>query len=604
MGVNIKKAIGLWCTVLLVACGGGAAGDEDLVASLVDTVAAADFDGDGIPDSEDDDIDGDGLLNDDELSKNLNPFDPDTDDDDVGDAVDNCPLTSNTAQDDADNDGVGNACVDDNDSDGLSDRDESKVYGTDPNRADSDGDGWDDPYEALTSKTNPLRADSDGDDVSDPHDAFPHDPEEWDDTDGDGVGDRQDNCPEHANPTQRNTDAKYADDGLLAPDGESVVADDIGDACDEDRDGDRTAATYVDVINGSDDNLGTFAEPVQSVTRALEIAADYEDDIYLAAGRYNVGAVTWPDGAHVRGGYATGYTARLVKSPDVAFDTVLYRSEANATIELAGRQDIRFDGVRIEQAAVEGDVATVTLSGSGVSFIDSIIELAPAALNAVAIQAQAQSALTLERSMVRTPSDAEVDDAAGVVLESSSGRIVNNVMIVEGREHSRGVVAAADDVVVVHNTIVSGLTDSALSSAVELRGVGTVVANNILVTRDADDQAALRCVDGDAQGAVLEHNVLASFDGLAPQAVAVNCFGEAYAADEFAVNEVTFSSSTLRNHTASPTAILPELLDVADWSVRPLVDVGAANADLNIKHDVQDNYAGASRSAATVPGAW
>lgn len=44
-------------------------------------------------------------------STTANPFGPDTDADEVGDACDNCPYDANSFQEDADADGVGDACV-------------------------------------------------------------------------------------------------------------------------------------------------------------------------------------------------------------------------------------------------------------------------------------------------------------------------------------------------------------------------------------------------------------------------------------------------------------------------------------------------------------
>lgn len=88
--------------------------------------------------------------------------------------------------------------VPDRDGDGLSDQDETEVYGTRPNIIDTDNDGLSD-YVEVHIGTDPLRADTDGDGLSDAEEVngFTHagqrwypNPEEMD-SNGDGLGDGQ-----------------------------------------------------------------------------------------------------------------------------------------------------------------------------------------------------------------------------------------------------------------------------------------------------------------------------------------------------------------------------------------------------------------------------
>lgn len=94
-----------------------------------------DYDGDSIPDDEDDDMDGDGVIDflDGEVFDNClrcmslntcdldmdglgDPCDKDDDNDGYTDDVDNCPRIANSRQEDADQDKVGTLCdVDDAD---------------------------------------------------------------------------------------------------------------------------------------------------------------------------------------------------------------------------------------------------------------------------------------------------------------------------------------------------------------------------------------------------------------------------------------------------------------------------------------------------------
>ena len=176
------------------------------------------------------DVDGD---------KQGDACDTDLDGDTVPNTVDNCPLVANPDQLDTDINGVGDACEGDLDGDGFADATDNCPSVTNADQDDQDTDGEGDACD--------LDVDGDGADFVD--DCDDRDPdvaaiiEYYEDVDGDGYGESgsttsecsnsaptgyaplsDDNCPDDPNPDQDDTD----DDGL-------------GDACDQDQDGDGVA---------------------------------------------------------------------------------------------------------------------------------------------------------------------------------------------------------------------------------------------------------------------------------------------------------------------------------------------------------------------------
>lgn len=191
----------------------------DRVLTVFDC-SAVDDDGDGMPsywerlnglnpfdpaDAGYDD-DNDKLTNLEEYRHGTNPRDPDTDD---GGVIDGEEVLQGTnprdvpADDPLDKDG-----------DGLTDRDETLVWKTDPNLADTDDGGVNDGDEVLKFNTDPLDpnddGDIDGDGLSDYEETntYGTDPNNAD-TDGGGVNDGDE--------VFRGTDPLYADDDLIDP---------------------------------------------------------------------------------------------------------------------------------------------------------------------------------------------------------------------------------------------------------------------------------------------------------------------------------------------------------------------------------------------------
>ncbi|XP_023227944.1 cartilage oligomeric matrix protein-like [Centruroides sculpturatus] len=197
-----------------------------------------DADGDGLGDACDEDADGDNIPNNpDNCPLVPNPNQEDTDEDSpdrLGDACDNCPTVPNADQLDSDGDGIGDACDQDIDNDGIHNLLDNCRAIPNGDQVDRDGDGLGDVCDNCPSVPNPDQEDLDKDRIGDVCDS-PRD------RDHDGWPDHIDNCPDVANSDQLDTDT-----------------DRIGDDCDFDKDNDN--------ITDSIDNCPLVPNPDQKDT--------------------------------------------------------------------------------------------------------------------------------------------------------------------------------------------------------------------------------------------------------------------------------------------------------------------------------------------------
>jgi len=243
-----------------------------------------DYDGDGIPDTVDNDDDNDGtddsqdafpyIANetvDTDQDGTGNNSDPDDDNDGVDDHLDSFPRDV-TESVDTDGDGIGNNADTDDDNDGISDA--SDINPLDAGSAfDTDGDGIGDT----------IDNDDDNDGVNDDNDRFPLDDSESLDTDNDGIGnnadpdDDNDDAHDLADPQPLNpniTGREDADaDGV--PDIDDAFPTDPNEFNDLDGDGIGNNADNDDDGNGIPDEQENAMAVIPRTTNSVRIDGVY-----------------------------------------------------------------------------------------------------------------------------------------------------------------------------------------------------------------------------------------------------------------------------------------------------------------------------------------
>lgn len=357
------------------------------------------------------------------------------------------------------------------------------------------------------------------------------------DTDGDGVADENDNCPTIANSDQINTDQ------MLSLQGFPVKADEHGDVCDQDIDGDGRRYVFVSASIGSDANDGTFAAPVSSLGRGTELARQRGDDVIVAAGAYDISSADIVTGVDIYGGFDSSefrnplidpLTKRDIRSKDDKYATYLKSTTSATTIYIASNiADVTIEGFHIYNDAPSSISVCIKLEnvGAGINIEGNTIlsnESADITRGIVVIGGSPR----LDANLIEREGGFDGSENIGIYVDGGDPVIVSNIVRAGASRHATAVAIKDSASIITNNTL-----DGTSTAAVPLTSTGLVftnsepvVVNNVIVaeSRGSSDAFAMRCYgrsDEISSSVHVENNILSTFGGVADPAY-VDCEGQ------------------------------------------------------------------------------
>jgi hypothetical protein len=324
-----------------------------------------------------------------------------------------------------------------------------------------------------------------------------------------------------------------------------VAGDPLGDACDDDMDGDGRNVVYVR-NSGMDDNLGTFIAPVKTLAKAVSLAKQRKAGaVYVSAGVYDISNVKFEDGIDIKGSFAENFLNYLQYPKNGGYKSVLENGHSPVTLFLKDFSGtFALDGFYIGSSATADDVvgpsgiipdtddygctqATVYLVNSQITLSNNVITVGNKATKPCGVLLGAGAGSAFNANKISAAGSSEADSSTGVSIVGAPAVLTNNIIIAGSGEHSFGVRMTDSSAKFVNNTIdaTSLAASPKVAYGVTFNKGSPQLINNLVFTDGAFDQAVLACTGGELSGAKFQNNLLTTFPQTGTSAALIDCEG-------------------------------------------------------------------------------
>ncbi|MBF0107377.1 MAG: hypothetical protein HQM16_18865, partial [Deltaproteobacteria bacterium] len=252
-------------------------------------------------------------------------------------------------------------------------------------------------------------------------------------------------------------------------------------------DGNRYKAVFVSTAGTAPATATDIDDPTADLKGALIVAAGRGYHVYVSEGDYNVSGLDLVNGVSLYGGFASGFLDRDITG--AVYRTQLIQDEANPVLNVKNiKTPMTIAGFVFVNDSESFKGVLVNVADSVVMFENNDFAGVDTDTETLLLASKTNLKLVGNRFNGRAKYN-----STGVALTDSDTILTNNLFIMGGAEHTRGIEADGGSLVVTNNTIDGGnhVTGSAYGAVFD----NTVArfVNNIVITQSDHNQASLYC---------------------------------------------------------------------------------------------------------------